>query len=89
LILKKPDQQGATSVLTFDEVFWSIKKRKPELASETSYALLNTILRIMHWRLIATQQQKYSVAKGENVLVKRLGVGWSLVQTFSDDKYLG
>jgi len=32
---------SSTSVLTFDEVFWSIKKLKPELAQETSYALLN------------------------------------------------
>ena len=39
--IQKGDQQAATSVLTFDEVFWSIKKRKPELAQETSYALLN------------------------------------------------
>jgi predicted nucleic acid-binding protein len=39
--IQQGDQQAATSVLTFDEVFWSIKKRKPELASETSYALLN------------------------------------------------
>ena len=35
------EEQGATSALTFDEVFWSIKKRKPELAIETAYALLN------------------------------------------------
>ncbi len=39
--IQQGDQKAATSVLTFDEVFWSIKKRKPELASETSYALLN------------------------------------------------
>ena len=31
--IQQGDQQGATSALTFDEVFWSIKKRKPELAS--------------------------------------------------------
>ena len=34
-------QQAAPSVLTFDEVFWAIKKRKPELASEASLDLLN------------------------------------------------
>jgi uncharacterized protein len=39
--IQQGDQQAATSALTFDEVFWSIKKRKPELAQETSYALLN------------------------------------------------
>ena len=39
--IQQGDQKAATSVLTFDEVFWSIKKRKPELAQETSYALLN------------------------------------------------
>jgi hypothetical protein len=39
--IQQGDQQAATSVLTFDEVFWSIKKRKPELAQETSFALLN------------------------------------------------
>ena len=39
--IQQGDQKGATSVLTFDQVFWSIKKRKPELAQETSYALLN------------------------------------------------
>lgn len=39
--IQQGEEQAATSVLTFDEVFWSIKKRKPELASETSYALLN------------------------------------------------
>jgi predicted nucleic acid-binding protein len=39
--IQQGDQQAATSALTFDEVFWSIKKRKPELTSETSYALLN------------------------------------------------
>ena len=39
--IQQGDRKAATSALTFDEVFWSIKKRKPELASETSYALLN------------------------------------------------
>ena len=39
--IQQGQEQAATSVLTFDEVFWSIKKRKPELAQETSYALLN------------------------------------------------
>ena len=39
--IQQGEEQAATSALTFDEVFWSIKKRKPELASETSYALLN------------------------------------------------
>ena len=39
--IQQGEQQAGTSVLTFDEVFWSIKKRKPELAIETSYALLN------------------------------------------------
>ncbi len=39
--IQQGDQKAATSVLTFDEIFWSIKKRKPELATETSYALLN------------------------------------------------
>jgi predicted nucleic acid-binding protein len=39
--IQQGEEQAATSVLTFDEVFWSIKKRKPELAQETSYALLN------------------------------------------------
>ena len=41
LKIQQGDEQAATCALTFDEVFWSIKKRKPELASETSYALLN------------------------------------------------
>jgi hypothetical protein len=35
-----------------------------------------------------THQHKYSVAKGENELVNKLEIGWSLVQTLSDDKYL-
>jgi predicted nucleic acid-binding protein len=39
--IQQGQEQAATSALTFDEVFWSIKKRKPELAIETSYALLN------------------------------------------------
>lgn len=39
--IQEGEEQAATSALTFDEVFWSIKKRKPELAIETSYALLN------------------------------------------------
>jgi len=39
--IQQSEEQAATSALTFDEVFWSIKKRKPELASETCYALLN------------------------------------------------
>jgi predicted nucleic acid-binding protein len=39
--IQQGEEQAATSVLTFDEVFRSIKKRKPELAIETSYALLN------------------------------------------------
>jgi predicted nucleic acid-binding protein len=39
--IQQGEQQAVTSVLTFDEVFWAIKKRKPELAQETSYALLN------------------------------------------------
>jgi uncharacterized protein len=39
--IQQNEEQATTSVLTFDEVFWSIKKRKPELAIETSYALLN------------------------------------------------
>ena len=39
--IQQSQEQAATSALTFDEVFWSIKKRKPELAIETSYALLN------------------------------------------------
>lgn len=39
--IQQGEEQAATSVLTFDEVFWSIKKRKPELAIETAYALLN------------------------------------------------
>ena len=39
--IQQGEQQAVTSVLTFDEVFWSIKKRKPELAQETSYVLLN------------------------------------------------
>jgi integrase len=33
-------------------------------------------------------QQKYSVAKGENELVKRLDDGWNLVKSLSEDKYL-
>jgi len=41
LKIQQGEEQGATCALTFDEVFWSIKKRQPELASETSYALLN------------------------------------------------
>jgi integrase len=32
--------------------------------------------------------QKYTVAKGEGELVRKLDSGWSLVQTLSDDKYL-
>jgi predicted nucleic acid-binding protein len=39
--IQQGQEQAATSALTFDEVFWSIKKSKPELAIETSYALLN------------------------------------------------
>ena len=39
--IQQGEEQAATSALTFDEVFWSIKKRKPELASETCQALLN------------------------------------------------
>jgi len=39
--IQKGEEQAATSALTFDEVFWAIKKRKPELASETTQALLN------------------------------------------------
>jgi predicted nucleic acid-binding protein len=35
------EEKAATSALTFDKVFWSINKRKPELAIETSYAILN------------------------------------------------
>jgi hypothetical protein len=35
-----------------------------------------------------TRQQKYSVAKGENELVRRLDDGWSLVKSLSEDKYL-
>jgi integrase len=34
------------------------------------------------------RQQKYSVAKGENELVRRLDDGWNLVKSLSDDKYL-
>lgn len=39
--IQQGEEQAATSALTFNEVFWSIKKRKPELASETCQALLN------------------------------------------------
>jgi predicted nucleic acid-binding protein len=39
--IQRGGEQAATSALTFDEVFWSIKKRKPELAIETCQALLN------------------------------------------------
>lgn len=35
-----------------------------------------------------TRQQKYSVAKGENELVRRLDDGWSLVKSLSEDKCL-
>ena len=35
-----------------------------------------------------TRQQKYSVAKGENELVRRLDDGWNLVKSLSEDKYL-
>ena len=35
-----------------------------------------------------THQQKYSVAKGENELVRRLDDGWSLIKSLSEDKYL-
>ncbi len=34
------------------------------------------------------QQKKYTVAKGETELMKKLGDGWSLLQTLSEDKYL-
>jgi integrase len=35
-----------------------------------------------------TRQQKYSVVKGENELVRRLDDGWNLVKSLSEDKYL-
>ena len=36
----------------------------------------------------AKQQQRYSVAKGENELVKRLDDGWYIVKSLNEDKYL-
>ena len=41
LKIQQGEEQAATCALTFDEVFWSIRKRKPELAKETCVALLN------------------------------------------------
>ncbi len=41
LRIQQGEEQAATCALTFDEVFWSIKNRKPELAKETCQALLN------------------------------------------------
>lgn len=39
-------------------------------------------------RAILSPHEKYTVAKGENELVRKLDSGWSLIQTLSDDKYL-
>ena len=39
--IQQGQEKAATSALTFDEVYWSIKKHKQELAKETCNALLN------------------------------------------------
>jgi predicted nucleic acid-binding protein len=39
--IQQGQEKAATSALTFDEVFWSIKKHNQELAKETCNALLN------------------------------------------------
>ncbi len=42
----------------------------------------------MQRRLDIYPTTEYSVAKGENEIVKKIEVSWNLVHTLSDDKYL-
>ena len=39
--IQQGEEKAATSALTFDEVFWAIKKRNREVAFEVCHALLN------------------------------------------------
>ena len=73
-----------------DEVFAEFRKLQDEPSPQESKKLTdNTSLQKpapQHSKPL--HQQKYSVAKGENELVRRLDSGWNLVKSLSEDKYL-
>jgi len=72
-----------------DEAFAEFRKLKDELSQEFKKLTDDVSLQKsvpQHSKL--TRQQKYSVAKGENELVRRLDDGWNLVRSLSEDKYL-
>ena len=70
-----------------DEALEEFRKLKDETPQESKSKNQAPIERHTSVQVKPTQQ-KYSVAKGENELVQKLEVGWSLVQSLSDDKYL-
>jgi integrase len=73
-----------------DEAFAEFRKLQGEPAPQEFKKLTDdtSLQKPAPQRSKPLHQQKYSVAKGENELVKRLDDGWNLVKSLSEDKYL-
>ena len=73
-----------------DEVFVEFRKLQDEPSTQEFKKLTDdtSLQKPVTQRSKPSHQQKYSVTKGENELVRRLDDVWNLVKSLSDDKYL-